>query len=212
MAKSERIVELFPTQVYRSRLSRLDIKRFNSALLKEALVYSKVDQAGIRWSRKNYPGGYTSYSSVSDLPFRSSNFLKLKRWIDGEVGRFSRSLDLDLDGGRLEMTSCWLNVMGPMAHHSYHVHPLSTVSGTYYVQVPKDSGSFKIEDPRMTCFMASPPRKPKSALRNQRHVSLEAQAGDLLLFESWMRHEVPAHRGTEPRVSVSFNYDWVRSS
>jgi hypothetical protein len=28
------------------------------------------------------------------------------------------------------------------------------------------------------------------------------------LFESWLRHEVPANPVTGVRVSVSFNYSW----
>jgi uncharacterized protein (TIGR02466 family) len=26
------------------------------------------------------------------------------------------------------------------------------------------------------------------------------------MWESWLRHEVPANMGEEPRVSISFNY------
>jgi len=33
-----------------------------------------------------------------------------------------------------------------------------------------------------------------------------AQAGTVILFESWLRHEVPANPTVEERVSVSFNY------
>jgi uncharacterized protein (TIGR02466 family) len=29
-----------------------------------------------------------------------------------------------------------------------------------------------------------------------------------VLFESWLRHEVPMHRCDAERVSVSFNYHW----
>jgi uncharacterized protein (TIGR02466 family) len=34
-----------------------------------------------------------------------------------------------------------------------------------------------------------------------------AAAGAVVLFESWLRHEVPANPGAE-RISVSFNYGW----
>jgi uncharacterized protein (TIGR02466 family) len=37
---------------------------------------------------------------------------------------------------------------------------------------------------------------------------LPAEAGSLLLFESWLRHEVPANLVAGERISVSFNYGW----
>jgi uncharacterized protein (TIGR02466 family) len=31
----------------------------------------------------------------------------------------------------------------------------------------------------------------------------------VLLWESWLRHEVTANAARSPRISVSFNYGWV---
>jgi uncharacterized protein (TIGR02466 family) len=75
--------------------------------------------------------------------------------------------------------------------------------------VPKDSGSFKIEDPRIACFMGSPPRKPQAREENRRYIDVACKPGEILLFESWLKHEVPANRSDEDRVSISFNYDWI---
>lgn len=61
----------------------------------------------------------------------------------------------------------------------------------------------------MVGFMASPPRKENAQERNQRFVELKPQAGHLVLFESWMRHEVPQNQSSTERISISFNYDWV---
>jgi uncharacterized protein (TIGR02466 family) len=33
-------------------------------------------------------------------------------------------------------------------------------------------------------------------------------AGHLVLFESWLRHEVAPNPIDEERISVSFNYNW----
>jgi uncharacterized protein (TIGR02466 family) len=35
-----------------------------------------------------------------------------------------------------------------------------------------------------------------------------AEAGKVVLFESWLRHEVPANPIAGERISVSFNYNW----
>ena len=51
---------------------------------------------------------------------------------------------------------------------------------------------------------AKRPRRPA----NRPHITYPARAGHVLLFESWLRHEVAANRTTAERISVSFNYNW----
>lgn len=201
------IKNLFPTPVYREP-SGLGAK-FLQDLGRECRAFREIDDAGQAWSRQNYIQGYTSYSSVTDLPFRSTTFDRLRARIDRHVARFARHLELDLRGGKLAMGACWINIMGPACHHSFHLHPLSAISGTFFVELPPGSGAFKIEDPRLPAFMGGPPRREPCAERNRRFVSIRPQPGDILLFESWVKHEVPANRGRGERVSISFNYDWA---
>jgi len=65
---------------------------------------------------------------------------------------------MDLEGAT-ELTDCWLNIMPKHVVHGLHLHPLSTLSGTYYVHVPAGTPGIKFEDPRLDRFMAAPPRK-----------------------------------------------------
>ncbi|MGH9480214.1 MAG: putative 2OG-Fe(II) oxygenase [Terriglobales bacterium] len=37
---------------------------------------------------------------------------------------------------------------------------------------------------------------------------MPAEAGNVLLFESWLRHAVSANSVAGERVSISFNYSW----
>ena len=52
------------------------------------------------------------------------------------------------------------------------------------------------------------PRKAKARMANRTWIEIPAKAGNLVLFESWLRHEVPPNPANEERVSVSFNYGW----
>ncbi len=54
--------------------------------------------------------------------------------------------------------------------------------------------------------MGAPPRKADAAQRNRNWIVMPAAAGGLLLFESWLRHEVVANQPAGERVSISFNY------
>ncbi len=205
------LISLFPTQIYRTKLRAPLARKWIPALIREVKLFRELDTTGEKWSRENYPNGYTSYSSITDLAFRSSGFAELKRWIDGEVKKYAASLEMDLGSGFLEMSSFWVNVMGEGCNHSFHLHPLSSVSGTFYLQVPKGSGSLKLEDPRLPAFMASPPRKPNAKTANRSFFSLVPGPGELVLFESWLKHEVTPSRSRTDRISVSFNYDWQKT-
>ena len=193
---------LFPTRIYHAPLTRAGSTRFDRTLLDECEALAASDAAGARWSDRHYLGGYTSYGSLDRLHLVSSVFAGLARRLDPHVKAFARLLEYDLRGRRLAITDCWLNVMPAGVVHSWHLHPTSFISGTYYVQVPRGAGALKFEDPRLSRMMAAPPRNS--------FVSLPARAGDVILFESWLRHEVPPARYAGERISISFNYAWSR--
>jgi uncharacterized protein (TIGR02466 family) len=203
---------LFPSYVYQAPVlgsSKVrGLEKLNQELLKEAYKIREIDATGKEWSQLNYPGGYTSYGSMSELHQFSSTFDNLRKLIDPHVLQFVKHSEMDIKSQELKMRSCWVNIMAENVAHSMHIHPLSVISGTYYVKTPKGCPGLKFEDPRMGFFMASPPRKHKAKTENQRFVTLKPQVGQVILFESWMRHEVPINTVDIERVSISFNYDW----
>ena len=203
---------LFPTRVYTAKLAsgaaRTTHNSLNTRLLRECRQLALDDGAGRAWSKTNYPGGYTSYSSASRLHQMSPTFGQLQKRIDMHVRRFAASLDFDLAGRRLTMTDCWVNVMNRHVVHGLHLHPLASISGTYYVRTPHGCAGLKFEDPRLDRYMAAPPRKIRVRRDNQVWVTIPAEQGNLVLFESWLRHEVAPNPGEAERISVSFNYSW----
>ena len=199
---------LFPTHVYSAPLQRANSDEFNRQIVKEARQLREDDRAGRAWSNKNYPGGYTSYGSAHHLQRVSPTFQSLERRLRRHVLSFARTVQWDLTGRSLDMTDCWVNIMGHQVVHGLHLHPLSTVSGTYYVQVPAGSPGIKFEDPRLDRMMAAPPRQIDARPENRAWVTLPAVPGHLVLFESWLRHEVVPNTTARERISVSFNYNW----
>jgi uncharacterized protein (TIGR02466 family) len=197
----------FQTLIYSAPLTR-DVRDFNDRLLRECKQLELDDVAGQRWSKKNYPGGYTSYNSASRMHQLSPTFAKLERHLKRHVGAFARALEFDLEGRELTMTDCWVNIMPQQVVHGLHLHPLSTISGTYYVQTPKDCAGLKFEDPRLDRFMAAPPRRADARAQSKPWVVVPAEAGQVVLFESWLRHEVSPNPSRKPRVSISFNFNW----
>jgi uncharacterized protein (TIGR02466 family) len=83
------------------------------------------------------------------------------------------------------------------------------ISGTTYVAMPEGTSALKLEDPRLAMMMLSPLRRKDAAQELQPFVYVKPEVGELLLWESWLRHEVPMNMSEEERISVSFNYNWA---
>lgn len=198
---------LFVTQVYEASLSgERGFADFNAELEDACRMLADEDVAGQAWCREHGYGGYTSYASLDDLPMRASIFEDLKRKLDKHAAAYAKALHLDLGRRRLKMDSLWVNILKPGGGHTGHIHPHSVISGTIYVEVPPGAGALKIEDPRLQMMMAAPGRSPDAPEETRPFVYLQPAPGTVLLWESWLRHEVPQGRAKAERISVSFNY------
>lgn len=203
------IKSLFVTRLYHAALA--DHAPAIDADEMEASCYSiaEDDEAGQEWSEANGYPGYTSYASLDDLPYRFPIFAELVKVLDAHVAAFAKDLAFDLDGKALKLDSMWINILPEGGVHTGHIHPHSVISGTTYVAMPDGASALKLEDPRLPMMMAAPGRT-KDAREEMRTFAYIAPAvGDVLLWESWLRHEVPMNMSEDDRLSVSFNYGWV---
>ena len=199
---------LFATKIYRTILRGKTIQALNDDLSRAAHVFAADDAAGQAWSAAKHYQGYTSYASLNDLTWRAPEFADLQVHLDAHVRAFAKELDFELGGVPLNLNSLWVNILQPGGAHSAHIHPHSVVSGTYYVDVPEGAGAIRFEDPRHAMMMAAPPRKARAKRDNQPFVTIEPKPGMLLLWESWLRHDVPVNEAETARLSISFNYGW----
>jgi len=166
------------------------------------------DVAGQRWCEENDYSGYTSYASLDDLPWRFPIFKDLVKALDLHVADFAEELQFDLGDRPLVLNGLWINILPEGGIHTGHIHPNSVISGTTYVSMPDGASAIKFEDPRLPMMMAAPPRKTNANTGSRTFNYINPNVGDVLLWESWLRHEVPMNLAEEERISVSFNYAW----
>ena len=189
------VLSLFETKLYETKIGE-------GALLKELShsirTLAQDDGAGLRWSKEHRYAGYTSYASLNDLPRRDPAFADLAKVLTRHATLFAKAAGFDL-GRKPRLDSMWVNLLRSGGYHSGHIHPQSMLSGTLYVEVPEGSGSIRFEDPRLPLMMAAPPRAGTFA-------TLEPLPGLLLMWESWLRHEVLPGTARGERLSVSFNF------
>ncbi|MCB2094017.1 MAG: hypothetical protein H6901_09205 [Rhodobacteraceae bacterium] len=203
-----RISSLFVTRLYRAELCERGDPLDRDELATTCLSIADDDGAGQAWcERHGYPG-YTSYASLSDLAWRAPIFKALVKVLDKHVAAFVADLDYDLDGKKITLEDLWINILPTGGVHGSHIHPHSVISGTTYVTMPEGTSAIRFEDPRLAMMMAAPARKPEVREELRQFVYLTPAAGEVLLWESWLRHEVPMNMADDERISVSFNYAW----
>jgi uncharacterized protein (TIGR02466 family) len=193
---------LFVSQFYEAELGD-DV--FLTELAHSIRALAEDDEAGRRWSKEHRYSGYTSYTSLNDLPKRDPAFADLAKLLIRHAAKFAEECAFDL-ARKPRLDSLWVNLLKSSGHHSGHIHPHSIISGTLYVEVPPGSGAIRFEDPRLPLMMSAPPRRKDAPEGLQPFVTVEPRPGLLLMWESWLRHEVLPGIGRGERLSISFNF------
>ena len=202
------IKSLFATRLYHAKLSALGASIDADELEQSCFVIAQDDEAGQDWCDDNGFPGYTSYASLSDLPWRFPIFADVVKALDAHVAAFAKDLEFDLGDKTLQLEDIWINILPEGGIHTSHIHPHSVISGTTYVAMPDGASALKLEDPRLPMMMAAPPRMKDTRDELRTFYYAKPEEGDVLLWESWLRHEVPMNMSEDDRVSVSFNYKW----
>jgi len=83
-------------------------------------------------------------------------------------------------------------------HHS-HVHPMSTLSGTYWSAAEDRASPLVFENPAGSSMMQYPPRQ------EHYEYSHKPKTGDMLIWPSWLQHKVLTQMSDAMRVAISFN-------
>ncbi len=202
------IAPLFVTRLYRARLAEHGPAVDPAELEASCYAIAEDDEAGQDWCEaEGYPG-YTSYASLTDLPWRFPIFADLVRALDAHVAAFAADLAFDLGDKGLVLEDIWINILPEGGIHTSHIHPHSVISGTTYVKMPGGTSALKLEDPRSQMMMAAPPRLKDAPEELRMFHYVAPEVGEVLLWESWLRHEVPMNMAEDDRISVSFNYKW----
>lgn len=202
------IESLFVTRLYRAQLSEYGPPIDSEELENSCYSIAEDDEAGQAWCESEGYPGYTSYASLADLPWRFPVFADIVVALDRHVEAFAKDLEFSLEDRKLVLEDIWINILPEGGLHTSHLHPHSVISGTTYVSLPEGAGALKLEDPRSGRMMAAPARKSDARRDMQSFVYIKPDVGDVLLWESWLRHEVPMNMAEEERISVSFNYRW----
>jgi uncharacterized protein (TIGR02466 family) len=189
---------LFPTPIFSFKLQ--DYQALNQQLLEVIYQLKETEKSAMRTSA---PLGWQSQTSLFDLPQCQS----FKHLIDAAVLETAKAIGY----GEVKMQSerCWANVNPKYASNTVHDHANCLFSGVYYVQTPPNSGNLTFHDPRQArVFMQ--PRVSGYTPYIADSIDVEVQEGVIMIFPSWLKHGVETNLSGRDRVSLSFNYVFVR--
>ena len=123
---------------------------------------------------------------------------------------------INIDKGRNPndwMVQIWANVMKQNDAHEFHIHAMSSVSGTYYVQTSDHTSAIIFEDPAFHRKMHEVARDPakkqtgEGPYQNYNNWYRKPEPDSLLMWPSWLSHRVERQKEEVERITVSFNLE-----
>ena len=191
------LIVAFPTRICRFLIDGAG--PLNEAL-EAAILERKESSAGVH--RSNI-GGWHSNDDFLSWPDRGVD--TIKQAVQGAL----QTMVPIMVGGDCSFDThlvAWANVSGYGHFNKRHNHPDCQVSAVYYVRTGTDvpeipqSGLFELFDPRIHAEMSALPGE---------QVGIDMQVkpvdGMLLMFPSWMYHQVYPYYGEGNRISIAIN-------
>ena len=105
------------------------------------------------------------------------------------------------------LLNLWFNVNRKHNFNHPHVHNSCNFSGIYYLNVPKNSGVLRFNNPdkiiQSLSFYEGPFHNYNGS--NNSQFVITPEEGLLVIFPSHLEHSVEPNQNDEPRVSIAFN-------
>lgn len=126
---------------------------------------------------------------------------ELKSWLHGHLVKFFYDyykIDKEV---KMYITQSWLNFTENGEHHHHHNHPNSIISGVFYFTGEDLELRFHNDQELFKGFQFNTNGYTED---NSDTYTVEFSSGQLVLFPSHMKHDVPKFKG-KLRISLAFN-------
>ena len=197
MASNSKVLRLFSTPVV---LAEVDEAEALNAALEAAILERKAQDPGV--VRSNV-GGWHSKPDL--LAWAGDAGRKVAR----AVSELANAHTNDARGKPANVNwrvEAWANVSGAGHSNAQHIHGGCYWSAVYYVRAePSTSGHLLLHDPRMPALRMHAPGLRLKDAGPELIARVRPQAGQIVLFPSWLAHSVEASDGESERISIALN-------
>ena len=179
----------------------------------KSIDYSKKELVNFCYhEKKKYPAGMEDRSNRGNSWHSLDHYMGENNLISSILFSSINSYFVDKkilkEGSQYCISNAWININSKGGSNVFHDHPESSLSGVFWINVPKDSGKIIFRNPNR--FIES------STLRvytdnltkslNKNHLFyLEPREGYMVLFPSHIQHMVEENMSNKDRISISFN-------
>ena len=179
------VIGLFPVPVSKCKLGRALSANEMAVVLKQQ-------------TRLNQGNTCSVNAEVLGMP----EFADIKQFIDSTLQEYLHKVYTPQYDVRLEVTQSWLNYTDKKQHHHMHKHANSFVSGVFYIQTSQTDGRIVFHREPTRELQITP---VEEHLFNARSWWVDVEAGELLLFPSYLLHSVNEVTEDSTRISLAFN-------
>ena len=189
-----KVTNLFPSSIH-----RLGINNFNdykNKLVEETYQERNEDPKGRKISNR---GGWQS----DQIEIQQCKSETLKKIITDSLSNFepmSEKVSMFVEG--------WKNINEPGNFNVRHNHPRSDLSGVLWIKTPKNSGNIVFTSPHFfNRYQEIDSYTDEFKYNSNSYISYYfiPKEGHILIFPSFLEHEVEINKSDEDRISYSFN-------
>ena len=193
----KKIYKLFPSPVFQFKVQNYE--NLNKQLTQYIYDLHKNDKEGIQRSNVNGWHSKKFKKKKDNIPY---NFVK-------SIHAYVKEVIVDGFGWKyvpekVGVSEIWAIINKKGTFNSSHNHPGSYLSAAYYVKAPNNCGNIHFYDPNEIKKFNSPPIENRTEL-SASGFSIKAQEGSLLIFPSYLYHDVGKNLSNEDRIVISFN-------
>jgi len=184
----------FPTPVYHNLIDNVDAVQQELQELYDSLSFDKVEGWDIRTA------SFTKHISLNILGSHKPKLFLIE--VFKNIQQYLKEINVPqyfMDTNDLIIEESWFAKMEKGEFHWQHSHAYYELSGVYYMKTNGDDNAICFHTPNKLANSS----RMMYGLRNTQ--SIIPKPGLLLLFPSWLEHNVPTNKTDEERVSLAFN-------
>ena len=198
------------TSFFESPLMKVQLDLDLEKLTEFAFHVWEKDKDGVHFSNV---GGYHSDDQLHIEENIHEEFIGLKKEINRYLQLYHSEVfkDMTFKGNIVQsINGMWVNINEKHHFNEWHVHPHSTLTGTYYI---KHDGSVKngnivFKNPIGSYVISA--HWPNEIIETTNAITshigrVTPKSNMLLIFPSWLEHKVEANLKNDSRISLSFN-------
>ena len=193
---------LFATPVMQVELD-FDLEKFSEF----AFQMQNKDKKGGQVSNR---GGWQSDNIIKE---EHKEFIRLKEKINQHLQEYCSQIFRGMVFKKnvvINLGNMWININEKHHYNEWHIHPLSTLSGVYYIKHDgsRENGDILFKHPKSLYLTNS--HFPPGIIEKTNEITSGVMevlpiSNMLLIFPSWLEHKAEINFKDDTRISLSFN-------